>query len=109
MNVLETIGDKKVFIETNVVGCDPFLLSKEAMKKASMQIDFTSDVVTIFGKPRTILFTSIGHYCIPLENTMENLLLEIIMSPSVLSKMLVQKKKLQHFSHPTDAYPQVCS
>ena len=44
----------------------PQFLSKEAMKKAQMQIDVTNDVVTIFGQPQKLLFMSFGYNCIPI-------------------------------------------
>lgn len=67
------IGRRKVFLETDVIGGDlPLLLSKDAMKKAEMSIDFTNDEVTIFGHTQKLLFTSSGHYCIPLGNSTKN-------------------------------------
>ncbi|XP_066911985.1 uncharacterized protein [Clytia hemisphaerica] len=61
------IGGKNVFIETDVIDGDlPLLLSKDAMKKAEMNIDFIHDNVTIFGQTQKLMFTSSGHYCIPL-------------------------------------------
>ena len=43
-------GNRKVHIETEVVDKElPLLLSKEAMKKAGMMIDFTNDSAQIFG------------------------------------------------------------
>ena len=63
-----------MLIETDVVKCDiPLLLSKDAMKKAAMQIDFKADVVKIFGKPIKLFFTSIGHYCIPIVEQLNHL------------------------------------
>ena len=61
------LGSRKVTIETEVIKGDlPLLLSREAMKKAEMNIDFRNDSVEIFGEKRKLLFTSSGHYCIPL-------------------------------------------
>ena len=67
------IGGKKVFLETDVINGDlPLLLSKDAMKKAEMSIDFIKDEVTIFGHTQKLLFTSSGHYCIPLSNSTQD-------------------------------------
>ena len=45
------IAGRKLKIETEVVNCDlPLLLSKDAMKKAELSIDFSKDTVTILGK-----------------------------------------------------------
>ena len=64
------IGGKEVFLETDVIDGDlPLLLSKDAMKKAEMNIDFTNDNVTIFGQTQKLMFTSSGHYCIPLGSS----------------------------------------
>ena len=44
------------------------LLSKESMKKANTKIDFWQDKIPIFGKIVDITYTSIGHYCIKVDN-----------------------------------------
>ena len=68
------IGERSVLIETDVVKYDiPLLLSKDAMKKAAMQIDFKADVVKIFGKPSKLFFISTGHYCIPIVEQLNRL------------------------------------
>ena len=68
------IGGKNVFIETDVIDGDlPLLLSKDAMKKAEMNIDFIHDNVTIFGHTQKLMFTSSGHYCIPLGHYTDDL------------------------------------
>ena len=64
------IGNRKVHIETEVVDKElPLLLSKEAMKKAGMMIDFTNDSAQIFGFDINLEITSSGHYTIPLSKT----------------------------------------
>ena len=45
----------------------PLLLSKEAMTKAGMMIDFTNDSAQIFGFHINLEITSSGHYTIPLS------------------------------------------
>ena len=73
VNIPSIISGRKVFIETDVVNCDlPLLLSKDAMKKAEMNIDFSTDTVRIFGQKQKLLFTSSGHYCIPIGKHIES-------------------------------------
>ena len=61
----------------------PQFLSKEAMKKAQMQIDVTNDVVTIFGQPQKLLFMSFGYNCISSDGTVsENKVLETVLCNS---------------------------
>ena len=62
-----TIGSKQVNLETDVVEADiPLLLSKYSMKKAETTIDFSTDMVTMFGEKMKLNFASSGHYMIPL-------------------------------------------
>ena len=62
-----TIGHMKVNIETDVVEADiPLLLSKYSMKKADTTIDFSTDMVTMFGEKIKLNFASSGHYMVPL-------------------------------------------
>ena len=73
MKTPSIIAVKKIFIEIDVVNYEiPLLLSKDAMKKAGMSIKFATDTVTIFGRKQDLLFTSLGHYSIPLENHIRN-------------------------------------
>ena len=105
------IGERSVLIETDVVKCDiPLLLSKDAMKKAAMQIDFKADVVKIFGKPSKLFFTSTGHYCIPIVEQLnhlkpkvqEHLSLFVNFDKTKTEEKLKLAKKLHlQFSHPS--------
>ena len=53
----------KATICTDVVKCNlPLLLSKQAMKRAKMTIDFEHDTVTVMGKTTKLENTSSGHY-----------------------------------------------
>jgi len=55
-------------IETDVVECDvPLLLSKKAMKKGKMCIDFEKDTALIGGKSIKLSLSSCGHYLMPLS------------------------------------------
>ena len=54
-------------IKVDVVTCQiPLLLSKDAMKRIEMKIDFTNDTVEVLGRKQNLLFTSFEHYCIPI-------------------------------------------
>ena len=64
------IGQKNIMIRTDVVGTDlPMLLSKSAMKKANMKIDFSNDTVSMFDQKVNVGFTSSGHYAVPIGKT----------------------------------------
>ena len=66
-----TVADKKIMIKTDVVDSNiPLLLSKDAMKKASMKLDLENDTAQIFGTNVVLNETSSGHYCIPIRNEM---------------------------------------
>ena len=62
------IGEKRVMLETDVIDNKiPLLFSKSAMKKAETVIDFKLDKVSMFGKNIELIFTSTGHYVVPLN------------------------------------------
>ena len=64
------LGGKHVFIKSDVVEADiPLLLSNQTMKKAEAVLDFKKEVVMLFGKEHPLLFTTSGHYIIPLCDT----------------------------------------
>ena len=57
------IGNEDIMIKTYVIHSDlPFLLSKEAMKKGDIKIDFARAKVSFLNHNVEIVFTSIGHY-----------------------------------------------
>ena len=61
------IHGKRCEIETDVVDCKvPLLLSKKAMKRGKMCLDFEKDTVVIGGKPLKLNVSSAGHYLMPL-------------------------------------------
>ena len=67
-----TLAGKKVNINTDVVDSNiPLLLSKDAMKKASMKLDLETDVAEIFGTKIHLNCTSSGHYCVPITDEQE--------------------------------------
>ena len=62
------IGGMKATIKVDIVKCDiPLLLSKDAMKRGKMVINFMNDSVTIGGKVIKLTETSSGHYKLPLK------------------------------------------
>ena len=108
MSLPSVLAGKKVLIETDVVKCDiPLLLSKEAMKKASMQIDFKNDTVIIFGERNKLLLTSTGHYCVPISKQPDNsqiqdsFIFHTDASCDQNEKLRKAKKLHSQFSHPT--------
>ena len=63
-----TLVGKNINIETDVVDSNiPLLLSKDAMKKASMKLDLETDTAEIYGKKVHLNCTSSGHYCVPID------------------------------------------
>lgn len=63
------IAGKKVNIETDIIDSDiPLLLSQNAMQKADTKIDFATDKISMFGKQIDLIFTSSGHYAIPVND-----------------------------------------
>ena len=61
------LGRKAIHISTDIVDVDvPFLLSRAAMKKLNMIINFGTDSVSFLGTTYPLTVTSSGHYTIPL-------------------------------------------
>ena len=55
-------------IKTDVVPCEiPLLMSKAAMKRAKMLINFENDSAVICGRKVKLISTASGHYCLPLS------------------------------------------
>ena len=66
------VAGKAVTIKTDVVESDiPLLLSRTAMKKAAIKMDLENDTATIMGKEVALNLTTSGHYCIPIDKTVE--------------------------------------
>ena len=64
------IGKENIIIKSDVIDCDlPLLLSKSAMKKANVKIDFSNDVVNMLNQKINIVFTASGHYTVPISKT----------------------------------------
>ena len=72
--ILAQIGNSEIMIRTDNINNEfTLLLSKDAMKKANTNIDFTNDKVHILGQEIDIRFTTSGHYSIPISKCYEAL------------------------------------
>ena len=68
VKVPATIGQKEIFVESDVVDLNiPMLFSKSSMKKANTEINFTDDTVKMLGQVQKISLTSSGHYAVSLN------------------------------------------
>ncbi|XP_053390667.1 uncharacterized protein LOC128553511 [Mercenaria mercenaria] len=66
------VAGKAVTIKTDVVESDiPLLLSRTAMKKAAIKMDLENGTATIMGQEVALNLTTSGHYCIPIDKTVE--------------------------------------
>lgn len=104
-----TIGNKDIFIETDVVQTDiPMLLSKAAMKKADTMLNLKDDSVIMFGCKQRILLTASGHYAIPLsdaqkimsEMSSDNVNITLHLESLEGDKKKIANKLHAQFSHP---------
>ena len=63
-------GRENTMIKSDVIDSDlTLLLSKSAMKKANVKIDFSNDVVNMLNEKVNIVFTASGHYAVPISKT----------------------------------------
>ena len=103
------IGSKRVLISTDVVETSvPLLLSKHAMKKASTNIDFVKDEVSMFGEKQNVHLTNSGHYAIPLNNS--KLILKHMndsdeIKINLVAKNDMSKKKMAYKLHSQFGHP----
>ena len=104
-----TIGEQKLFIETDVVESDvPLLLSRQAMKKADTKINFKDDTVNMLGFKQDVIVTYSGHYAVNLNGNKEVLKNVITNTSSVIlhtefmngDKKKIASKLHYQFSHP---------
>ena len=66
------IAGRRVKIHTDVVDSDiPLLLSLKSMKQAKVKLNLKDVTAEIFGKEVVLNHTSLGHYCIPIDNHQE--------------------------------------
>ena len=62
------IGKKNIMIKTDVTDTDlPLLLSKSAVKKANVKIDFSNDTVSMLDQKVNIALTLSGYYAAPIS------------------------------------------
>ena len=70
MSVPVFIGKKRFVLDIEIVPNQiPLLISKDAMKKMEMQLDFAKDIAQIRGETVRLICTSTGHCCLPLNLT----------------------------------------
>ena len=63
VNIPAQDGKKQIHIQTDVTNNElKLFLSKTAIKKAVIKIDFTKEKINISGQDITIKFTFSGHY-----------------------------------------------
>ena len=87
------VGSKDISIVTDVIESKiPLLLSKEAMKKADTNINFTNDTVTMLGEVQKVVITQSGHYAIPL-NAARTVLRDVETSKDVKITLSVESTK----------------
>lgn len=104
-NLPAMIAGKEVTIRTDVVESDiPLLLSRQAMKTASVKMDLENDTVNIFGQDIALNLTNAGHYCIPIDKAEKITVAEVFsaqvekMDRNNTYKMLL--KLHRQFAHP---------
>ena len=99
------LGDRNVFINTDVVESDiPLLLSLKSLKRAQVKLDVHRDVAEIFGKEVQLNFTSSGHYCVPISTSERNV--EDVLSTRLCDMSDEDRKRSllklhRQFAHPS--------
>ena len=102
------VGDKQVFILTDIINKDiPLLLSKSFMKKSNMILDFNNDTAQAMGQTIRLNSTSSGHYTIPLTKPSQILQSMDMKSTNITLSMRQEKsdheialKLHRQFAHP---------
>ena len=102
------LAGTSVTIGVDVIDSDiPLLLSKQAKKKADMNIDLQNDVATVFGKEEKLITTTCGHYCMPLlgeaddgiEKVVEEVLAIDLENIAVKEQINAMEKLHKQFGH----------
>ena len=103
------IGKTSVLLETHIVEADvPFLLSKEALKKANAFINFENDTISIFGETQNLFLTTSGQYALPIDFQCGQLLSElgenqatesVFITTELCDKNKIASKLHRQFSH----------
>ena len=61
------INNQSVMISSDIIKAEvPLLLSRDSLKKANANIDFSTDTATVFNQTVNLLTTKSGHYAIPI-------------------------------------------
>jgi len=105
------IGNKCISINTDIIDANiPLLLSKAAMKKGQMHLNFANDTVNAFGNEIPLTTTSCGLYALPLtkprqiianldhSSCSERIILRAV---SDKSEKEIAEKLHRQFAHPT--------
>ena len=103
------IAKMNVEIISDVVDADiPLLLSKTAMKRARMTLNFNNDTAEMFGKRIKFLCTMSGHYHVPISRPPPDrgklrhiLFLNNIDKKGKVEKLKIATKLHKQFSHPS--------
>ena len=103
------IAKMNVKIISDVIDADiPLLLSKTAMKRARMTLNFNNDTAEMFGKRIKLLCTTSGHYHVPISRPPLDrgklryiLFLNNIDKKGKVEKLKIATKLHKQFSHPS--------
>ena len=106
------IGSHRIFIKTDIITADiPLLLSKSAMKRAQIQLNFKNDTIKFMGEEIPLQTTSNGLYCLPitapkqlinqLSNTANNDHIILNITTSKTNKDIATKL-YRCFAHPSE-------
>ena len=98
----------RVDINTDRVDADiPLLLSKSAMKKAKVNLNFDSDTIDILGKRIKLMTMSTSHYYVPITKAVSSdgepihVFFTYFMNKNSSEKLKILTKLYKQFSHPT--------
>ena len=103
------IAKMNIKIISDVVDANiPLLLSKTAMKRARITLNFNNDTVEMFGKRIKLLCTTSGHYHVPISRPPPDrgklrhiLFLNNIDKKGKVEKLKIATKLHKQFSHPS--------
>ena len=93
----------KVMVRTDLVDCRiPLLMSRSAMKRGGMILNFEKDTMCMFGKESKLHVTSTGHYTIPIVMTPCKQTVDWVLATESHEEIPKKVLKLhRQFSHPT--------
>ena len=97
----------RVDINTDIVDADILLLlSKSAMKKAKVKLNFDSDTIDILSKRIKLMTTSTGHYYVPIMKAVSSdgepihMFFTNFVNKNSAEKLKIATKLHKQFSHP---------